>query len=87
MNEVEAFDHEFYQYRSNQYCLPSAFNFTSLIRSRYKKRGEKVAIHDFGLGDVAECPQCGKEFEMNNLDDEEINDFDVYFEHFTTCDG
>lgn len=42
-------------------------------------------ILEVGLGDIVECPHCGKEFEMKNLDDENINDFDVYFEHVTTC--
>ncbi|MFD1777035.1 hypothetical protein [Paenibacillus rhizophilus] len=44
-------------------------------------------IIDFGLGDIAECPRCGREFEINNLDDEELDDADRYFEHVTTCDG
>lgn len=42
-------------------------------------------ILEVELGDVIECPHCGKEFEMNNLDEDEIDDFDNYFEHVTTC--
>lgn len=45
-----------------------------------------MSIQEFSLGDIAECPNCGKYFEMNNLDDDELNDFDNYFEHVTTCD-
>ncbi|KIL74210.1 hypothetical protein [Bacillus badius] len=45
-----------------------------------------MPIHEFGLGDIAECPNCGRGFELNNLDEEELNDFDEYFEHITTCD-
>lgn len=48
---------------------------------------QKVSVQEYGLGDIAECPLCGKEFEMNNLDDEDINDFDLYFEHISTCEG
>ena len=44
-------------------------------------------IQEFGLGDIVECPHCGKEFEINNLDENDINDFDNYFEHVTTCNG
>ncbi|WP_190323389.1 hypothetical protein [Rummeliibacillus sp. TYF-LIM-RU47] len=46
-----------------------------------------MAIQEFRLGDIAECPHCGKEFEMNNLDEEDYNDFDQYFEHVSVCDG
>jgi hypothetical protein len=48
--------------------------------------GLNMSIQEFSLGDIAECPNCGKEFELNNLDDEDINDFDMYFEHITTCE-
>lgn len=44
-------------------------------------------VDEFELGDVAVCPHCGKEFEMNNLDEDNWNDFDDYFEHVTTCNG
>lgn len=37
-------------------------------------------------GDIVECPHCGKEFEMNNLTEDDYNDFDKYFEHVTLCD-
>lgn len=46
-----------------------------------------MSIHEFSLGDIAECPRCGREFELNNMDEEELNDFDEFFEHVTTCDG
>jgi len=46
-----------------------------------------MSIQYFNVGDIAQCPNCSKEFEMSNLDDEELNDFDEYFEHVTTCDG
>lgn len=46
-----------------------------------------MPIEEFYEGDVAECPVCGKEFELNNLDEDELNDFDEYFEHITTCNG
>lgn len=42
-------------------------------------------IEEFELGDIAVCHHCGKEFEMNNLDEDDWNDFDKYFEHVTTC--
>lgn len=37
-------------------------------------------------GDIRECPHCGKEFEMNDLSEDDLNDFDNYFEHITTCE-
>lgn len=46
-----------------------------------------MSIQDFGLGDIAECPNCGKEFEMNNFDEDDIDDFDNYLEHITICNG
>lgn len=45
-----------------------------------------MSIQELGIGDIAECPHCGKEFEINNLDENEFDDFDAYFEHVTTCD-
>ncbi len=44
-----------------------------------------MSIEDFVLGDIAECPHCGKEFELNNFHEDEPDDFDEYFEHITTC--
>lgn len=46
-----------------------------------------MAVTEFGHGDIMECPHCGKEFEINNIDDDELDDADTYFEHVTTCDG
>ena len=40
---------------------------------------------EFEQGDIAECPLCGKEFEMHNLSEDEYNDFDQYFEHVSLC--
>lgn len=42
-------------------------------------------IEEFEQGDIAECPHCGKEFEMNNLSEDDYNDFDQYFEHVSVC--
>lgn len=39
-----------------------------------------MSIEHFNIGDIATCPECGKEFEINGDDD-----FDDYFEHVTTC--
>lgn len=46
-----------------------------------------MPVQEFELGDIAECPHCGKEFEMNDLDEEDYNDFDKYFEHVSNCEG
>ncbi|MGO4890316.1 hypothetical protein ACJ2A9_21420 [Anaerobacillus sp. MEB173] len=46
-----------------------------------------MSIREFSLGDIVECEHCGKEFELNNLDEDEFDDFDGYFEHITTCNG
>jgi hypothetical protein len=46
-----------------------------------------LSIQHYGVGDIAECPHCGREFELMNLEEEELDDFDEYFEHITTCDG
>ncbi|WP_176473323.1 hypothetical protein [Niallia circulans] len=46
-----------------------------------------MSIQEYGLGDIAECPHCGKEYEMKNLDEEDYNDFDQYFEHVSICEG
>lgn len=46
-----------------------------------------MTFQDFELGDIAECPICGKEFEMNDLGEEDYNDFDKYFEHVSICEG
>lgn len=50
------------------------------------EKGSEKMIQEFELGDIAECYGCGKEFEMNNLDEKNINDFDIYFDHVTTCE-
>ena len=42
-------------------------------------------ISEFGISDVIECPRCGREFELNNLDEDNHDDFDEYFEHVTAC--
>ena len=42
-----------------------------------------MAVQEFESGDIAECPHCGREFEMNNLDEEDFDDFDEYFMHVT----
>jgi len=39
-----------------------------------------MSVDTFHIGDTAECPKCGKEFEINGDDD-----FDDYFYHVTTC--
>lgn len=44
-----------------------------------------MPIFEFEEGDVAICPHCEKEFEINNLKDDDYNDFDVYFEHVSIC--
>ncbi|WP_181898665.1 hypothetical protein [Halobacillus trueperi] len=46
-----------------------------------------MSVQEINLGDVVDCPYCGKEFEMKNLDDDDLNDFDEYFEHITVCGG
>lgn len=46
-----------------------------------------MAYTEVRLGDIIECPECGKSFEMNDLSEDDLNDFDVYFEHITTCEG
>ena len=40
---------------------------------------------DVKLGDIVVCPNCGKEFEMNDLNEDSYNDFDMYFEHVSIC--
>lgn len=40
---------------------------------------------EVSLGDVVECPHCRKEFEINDVDEDNYNDFDIYFEHVSTC--
>jgi hypothetical protein len=45
-----------------------------------------VSVYEFEQGDIAECHHCGKEFEMNNLNEEDYNDFDQYFEHVSMCE-
>lgn len=42
---------------------------------------------EFQEGDIAVCPRCGAEHEMNYLDEDELDDFDEYFMHITTCEG
>lgn len=42
---------------------------------------------EFGEGETVECPHCGKEFNIESIDDEEWDDSDVYFEHVSMCDG
>lgn len=44
-----------------------------------------IPVQEFELGDIAECPHCGKKFEMNDLGEEDYNDFDKYFEHVSIC--
>lgn len=44
-----------------------------------------MAIQGLGLGSIVECERCGEEFELNYLHEEELDDFDEYFEHVTTC--
>ena len=39
-----------------------------------------MSIESFNIGDIAECPECSKEFEFHSEDD-----FDDYFEHVSTC--
>jgi hypothetical protein len=46
-----------------------------------------MSIREIDSGDIMECPHCGRDFEMNNINDEDIDDFDDYFMHITTCDG
>lgn len=46
-----------------------------------------MSIQEIGLGDEVECPHCGREFALKDINDEELDDFDVYFEHITTCRG
>lgn len=41
---------------------------------------------EFEEGDVAQCPHCGKEYKLDNLSEDDYDDFDQYFEHVTTCD-
>lgn len=38
-------------------------------------------MDEIGLGDIVECPSCSREFAMNNLDEDEFDDFDEYFMH------
>ncbi|WJH28431.1 hypothetical protein N6H13_25910 [Paenibacillus sp. CC-CFT742] len=42
---------------------------------------------DYELGDTVECPVCLRVFEITRIDDEELDDSDLYFEHITMCDG
>lgn len=42
---------------------------------------------EYELGVTVECPVCHQVFELIHLDDEELNDSDLYFEHVTMCDG
>ncbi len=44
-------------------------------------------IIEFELGDIVECPVCQKVFEITRIDDDELDDSDLYFEHVTMCDG
>lgn len=46
-----------------------------------------MSIYEYEQGDVMECPNCGKEFTLENIDEDELDDFDAYFEHVTTCEG
>lgn len=46
-----------------------------------------MAVQEFELGDIAECPHCGEEFEMNNLSEDDFDDFDDYFMHVSMCKG
>ena len=41
---------------------------------------------EFEEGDIAECPHCGLEFEMNDLSEDDWDNSDAYFEHVTTCE-
>lgn len=43
-------------------------------------------IAEYQEDDVAVCPKCGKEFELKNLSEEDINDFDIFFEHVSVCE-
>lgn len=45
-----------------------------------------MPYQEVNLGDIVECPHCKKEFEMNNFSDDDLDDFDEYFEHITTCE-
>lgn len=42
---------------------------------------------EFELGDTVECPVCRKVFEITRIDDDDIDDSDLYFEHVTMCEG
>ena len=44
-------------------------------------------IIEFELGDIVECPVCRQSFEITRIDDNELDDSDLYFEHVTMCDG
>ncbi|MHA7580416.1 hypothetical protein ACX12E_08455 [Paenibacillus vandeheii] len=44
-------------------------------------------IIEYELGDTVECPVCCRVFTITRIDDEELDDSDLYFEHVTMCDG
>ncbi|WP_445478009.1 hypothetical protein ACULLL_16745 [Lysinibacillus irui] len=46
-----------------------------------------MPVQEFGLRDSAECPYCGKAFEMNDIDEEDDNDYERYLEHVLICVG
>jgi len=61
------------------------------------KKGKKLMFHkkwlkevnsmneEFKQGDIAECPYCGTEFQLDYISEEEYDDFDQYFEHVSAC--
>lgn len=52
----------------------------------YRSEGVKrMSVQEFELGDIAECPNCEKEFELKDSKEDEPDSFDEYFEHITTC--
>lgn len=44
-------------------------------------------ITEYEQGDIMECPHCGETFELEQILAEELDDFDEFFEHVSTCDA
>lgn len=66
--------------------IEKEWDYCKVANKRIEEAEAMYTCEELKLGDIVECPICGKEFEMTNFDGEKLDDFDLYFEHVTTCD-